>query len=357
MTVRPDPAELDGEACDDSGIGRARTGRIAATVLPLVPGLALTVTIAVAATILRGLPGMSIFSAMILAAIIGMAIRNGFGINERLRAGIGFSMRLPLRTAIVLLGLQLTLAQLASIGSEAFIVVTLSLITTFAFVIAAGRAVRVDYGLTYLLAIGISICGAAAIVAGSSVVRAKDADVFYALGCITLFGTIVMFVYPPLAAASGLAPATFGIWAGASIHEVAQVVGASFQYGQVAGEVGTIAKLTRVLMLAPVVLLLPFLMPRRNAGSAAAAKIPVPWFVFGFVAMVGLSSLVHLSVQITAIAGQVTTFLLAIALAAMGLETDLRLLNSRGFRPLFLAGLGTAFISVFSFLLIRLLMS
>jgi uncharacterized membrane protein YadS len=73
--------------------------------------------------------------------------------------------------------------------------------------------------------------------------------------------------------------------------------------------------------------------------------------------MVGLSSLVHLSVQITAIAGQVTTFLLAIALAAMGLETDLRLLNSRGFRPLFLAGLGTAFISVFSFLLIRLLMS
>jgi uncharacterized integral membrane protein (TIGR00698 family) len=266
-------------------------------------------------------------------------------------------MRLPLRTAIVLLGLQLTLAQLASIGSEAFVVVTLSLTATFTFVIAAGRAVKVDRGLTYLLAIGISICGAAAIVAGNSVVRAKDGDVFYALGCITLFGTIVMFLYPPMAGIFGLAPATFGIWAGASIHEVAQVVGASFQYGQVAGEVGTIAKLTRVLMLAPVVLLLPFLMPRRNADSAGEARIPVPWFVFGFVAMVGLSSVVQFPVSITAVAGQVTTFLLAVALAAMGLETDLRLLNSRGFRPLLVASAGTVFISVFSFLLIKILMA
>jgi uncharacterized integral membrane protein (TIGR00698 family) len=357
MTVRPDPAELDGTACGNSATDRARAVGIAAIVSPLVPGLALTAAIAVAATLLRGLPGMSILSAMILAAIIGMAIRNAFGIDKRLGAGIGFSMRLPLRTAIVLLGLQLTLAQLASIGAEAFVVVALSLIATFVFVIAVGRAIRTDKGLTYLLAIGISICGAAAIVAGNSVVRAKDGDVFYALGCITLFGTIVMFLYPPLAAAFGLAPAAFGIWAGASIHEVAQVVGASFQYGQMAGEIGTISKLTRVLMLAPMVLLLPFLMPRPNADLAAEAKLPVPWFVFGFVAMVGLSSLVHFPVSITAMAGQVTTFLLAVALAAMGLETDLRLLNSRGFRPLLLAGAGTVFISVFSFLLIKILMT
>jgi uncharacterized integral membrane protein (TIGR00698 family) len=350
MTFRPDPIDL-GE------IARPKARETSSPFFRVVPGLVVTTAIAVVATALRWIPDLSIFSAMILAAIIGMTIRNTFGIDERLRAGIGFSMRLPLRTAIVLLGLQLTFAQLASIGAEAFVVVTLSLIATFAFVIAAGRAIRVDQGLTYLLAIGTSICGAAAIVAGNSVVRAKDGDVFYALGCITLFGTIAMFVYPPLAAAFGLAPAAFGIWAGASIHEVAQVVGASFQYGQAAGEIGTIAKLTRVLMLAPVVLLLPFLMPRRNADSVVEARIPIPWFVFGFVLMVGLSSLAHFPVSVTAMAAQVTTFLLAVALAAMGLETDLRLINSRGFRPLLLAGAATVFISVFSFLLVKILMT
>jgi uncharacterized membrane protein YadS len=110
-------------------------------------------------------------------------------------------------------------------------------------------------------------------------------------------------------------------------------------------------------MLAPVVLLLPFLMPRRSADSVVEARIPIPWFVFGFVAMVGLSSLAHFPVSVTVMAGQVTTFLLAVALAAMGLETDLRLLNSRGFRPLLLAGAATVFISVFSFLLVKILMT
>lgn len=319
----------------------------------LLPGLLLAVAIAVTATLLRKLPGLSIFSAMILAAIIGIGIRNLFGRSEFVRPGITFSMRLPLRTAIVLLGLQLTLLQLASIGGKAFAVVIFSLVGTFAFMIMMARILKVEAGLSYLLATGTSICGAAAIVAANSVVRAKDGDVFYALGCITLFGTITMFVYPPIAATIGLPPEVFGVWTGASIHEVAQVVGASFQHGQVAGEAGTIAKLTRVLMLAPVVLLLPYIFERR---SDVGAKVPTPWFVFGFVAMVTLNSIVPVPAEMTAAASQITAFLLALALAAMGLETDLRALNARGIRPLLLGALGTVFISVFSLMLIKLLM-
>ena len=321
------------------------------------PGLALTFGIAGTATLLHRLPGISILSPMILAAILGIALRNVLGVGQRIRPGIGFSMRLPLRTAIVLLGLQLTLSQLASMGTEAFLIVALSLVGTFAFMLAAGRAIGVDNGLTVLLATGTSICGAAAIVAANAVVRAKDSDVFYALGCITLFGTVAMFAYPPLAAVIGLGPAAFGVWSGASIHEVAQVVGAAFQYGQVSGEVGTIAKLTRVVMLAPVVLLLPFLVAERNEHSALEAKVPIPWFVFAFVAMIGVNSLVSVPPAITTIFAQITAFLLAVALAAMGLETDLRVLSSRGFRPLLLAGLGTMFVSVSSLMLIKLLMT
>jgi len=356
--AKPDASDgITAIAREEAAPARVYTVPIVNVVVTYLPGLALVIAIATAATLLRKMPGAAVFSAIILAAILGMTIRNCFGIDERLRAGIQFSMRLPLRTAIVMLGLQLTVSQLASIGAEAFMVVSLSLLSTFVFVVAVGMAIKVDRGLTYLLAIGTSICGAAAIVAGNSVVRAKDSDVFYALGCITVFGTVAMLIYPPLASALGLQPVTFGIWAGASIHEVAQVVGASFQYGQVSGEVGTIAKLARVLMLAPVVLLLPLLIARPFAGTAGQAKIPIPWFVFGFVAMVGLASMLHLSPAMVATAGLVTTFLLAVALAAMGLETDFRTLNSRGVRPLILAGLGTVFISVFSFLLIKLLMA
>jgi uncharacterized integral membrane protein (TIGR00698 family) len=326
-------------------------------VLRFLPGLALTLGIAGTATLLHGLPGLSFLSPMILAATIGIALRNVLGVDQRLSPGIGFSMRLPLRTAIVLLGLQLTISQLASMGAEAFLVVTLSLVGTFAFMLAAGRSIGVESGLVFLLATGTSICGAAAIVAANAVVRAKDGDVFYALGCITLFGTAAMFAYPPLGAVIGLGPAAFGVWSGASIHEVAQVVGAAFQYGQASGEVGTIAKLTRVLMLAPVVLLLPFLVARASAGAASEVKVPIPWFVFAFIAMIGVNSLLFLPSAMTTILAQVTVFLLAVALAAMGLETDFRVLSSQGIRPLLLAGLGTIFISVLSLMLIKLLMT
>lgn len=367
MTAGPPPIkivnEISGSAMRGDADGASRAEReILADVSEvakdtgqrrLLSGLLLTVGIAVAAMLLRKLPGMSIFSAMILAAIIGTGIRNLFGRNELVQPGIAASMKLPLRTAIVLLGLQLTLTQLASIGAEAFAVVILSLVATFAVMMMMARVLRVDASLGCLLATGTSICGAAAIVAANSVVRAKDGDIFYALGCITLFGTIAMFAYPPIAAVIGLPPVIYGVWTGASIHEVAQVVGASFQHGQVAGEAGTIAKLTRVLMLAPVVLLLPYFFAR---PSNADAKIPTPWFVFGFVAMVTLNSIVPVPTEMVAGAAQITAFLFAIALAAMGLETDLRMISARGIRPLLLGAFGTIFISLFSLALIKLLM-
>ncbi len=335
---------------DATIVPRSLWGR---TLLGLLPGLVLAVGIAIAATLLRKLPGLSIFSAMILAAVIGMGIRNLLGRSDRMRPGIAFSMRLPLRAGIVLLGLQLTIGQLASIGIEAFAVVVFSLICTFAAMVVIGRLIKVDTGLVLLLAAGTSICGAAAIVATNSVVRAKDGDVVYALGCITILGTIAMLLYPPLAVLLGLEPVVFGVWSGASIHEVAQVVGASFQYGNVAGEAGTIAKLTRVLMLAPVVLLLPFVMARH--GSDPTMRIPTPWFVFGFAAMVVVNSVLPIPAAITTVAAQIAPFLLAVALAAMGLETDLRALNARGIRPLLLAALGTAFIAICSLALIKIL--
>ncbi|HEX4270890.1 MAG TPA: putative sulfate exporter family transporter, partial [Rhizomicrobium sp.] len=168
---------------------------------------------------------------------------------------------------------------------------------------------------------------------------------------------IAMFTYPLLPALLHLSPRAFGLWTGASIHEIAQVVAASFQDGHDAGQFGTIAKLTRVSMLAPMVLALGFAAARRNRHDPKhdQAPAPLPWFVLGFIALVGINSVFAIPVAFKTHAAIATTFLLSLALAAMGLETDLRKLAARGLRPAALGALSALFIATFSLGLIKLL--
>src|SRR5262249_11345443 len=137
------------------------------------------------------------------------------------------------------------------------------------------------------------ICGASAVVATNSVTGASDEDVAYAIACVTIFGSIAMFVYPLLPHLLHLDGEAYGLWSGASIHEIAQVAAASFQNSQRAGEVATVAKLSRVMLLAPVVLALS-VAPRPAARGAAgrSARPPLPWFAIGFVAVAALNSVV-----------------------------------------------------------------
>jgi uncharacterized integral membrane protein (TIGR00698 family) len=168
-----------------------------------------------------------------------------------------------------------------------------------------------------------------------------------------------MFAYPLLPAFLHFDPHGFGLWTGASIHEIAQVVAAAFQDGRTAGEFGTIAKLSRVMLLAPVVIVLGWIASRnvgsRNQVSSASSRPPMPWFVLGFAAVVGLNSLVNIPAADKAAIAAVTTFLLSVALAAMGLETDIRKLTARGVRPALLGALAFLFIASFSLALIKLL--
>ena len=243
------------------------------------PGLLLVVAIAGLSFALRRLPALSAVSPMIIAAIIGMALKNTFGTFAAAIPGIKFSMRLPLRIAIVLLGFQLTLTQIAALGLAGVFILLSCVAATFFFTVMAGRLIGVDERLANLIAAGTSICGASAILAANTVVKADDEDVAYALGCITLFGSLAMFVYPLIAQSVALDAQSFGIWAGASVHEVGQVVATSFQQGQTAGEIGTIAKLTRVLALAPMIVAIAYL---RKSDNKTGRPSPAPWFVVGF---------------------------------------------------------------------------
>ncbi|SFU02505.1 conserved hypothetical integral membrane protein [Mesorhizobium sp. YR577] len=339
-------------------IAPARQKRtIRAQVMAVVPGLALTVTIAATGFVLREIPGVSVFSPMILAIVIGIAFHNLVGTPAVAKAGVVFSLRRVLRLAILLLGLQLTAAQIAEVGATGIAIIALTLVSTFIFTVRLGRVLGVERRLAELIAAGTSICGASAVIATNTVTRAPDEDVAYAVACVTVFGSIAMFTYPLLPGLLGLDAHAYGLWAGASIHEIAQVVAAAFQDGQQAGEFGTVAKLSRVMLLAPVVLSLGLMATRRarrNGNSQMTAKAPIPWFVLGFIAMVAFNSAVTIPSEAKSMIVMATTFMLSMALAAMGLETDIAKLRAKGLRPLLLGLAAFLFIATFSFGMIKL---
>ena len=321
------------------------------------PGVALAAAIAAAAYGLHQAPFLGALSPMILAILIGIGLRNTVGAPAWAGPGIAFSMRRLLRLAIILLGLQLTAAQVVQVGAVGVAIIAAVLIATFAFTVAAGRLMGVDRKLAQLIAAGTSICGASAVIAVNTVAEAPDEDVAYAVACVTVFGSLSMALYPLLPGLLHLDPRAYGLWTGASIHEIAQVVAAAYQPGKAAGDFGTMAKLTRVMMLAPMVIGLGFLAARRRGGPSAggARKAPpTPWFVIGFIAMVGINSVVPIPPGAKAVAVAATTFLLSAALAAMGLETDVRKLRAKGLRPLLLGAAAWLFISGFSLALVTL---
>ena len=318
----------------------------------LASGILLALIVSGAAFTARNLPGLGFLSPMILAVIIGALFANVAGLPDRLKPGVGFCQRSLLRLAIVLLGFQLTVGQLVSVGGRGVAIIAAALVATFLFTKALGRLLGVDRKLTELIAAGTSICGASAIVATNTVTKGSEDEVAYAVAAITLFGTLAMLVFPLFGPHLGLDQHRFGLWAGASIHEIAQVIGASFQNGAQSGEIGTVAKLARVAMLAPVVIALGLF--SRRGFDDGSGRPPVPWFIFAFVAVVALNSAVEIPTAVTAAIAPVTTLMLTTGLAAMGLQTRFTQIRALGLRPLLLAFSASLFIAGLSLLLLKL---
>lgn len=340
-----------------AGIGKSDSifGQNLAKFAQLLPGLCVCALLAAFGHALRLVPGLDLFGPMILAIVLAILVRVLFGLPRFLVAGTAFAARPLLRAAVVLLGLQLTFTDLSVLGLAGFAVIAAALAATFALTLWLGRLFGVERGLAELIAAGTSVCGASAVAAANSATRAGEADVAYAIACVTLFGTLAMLAYPLVPALAGLDAAGYGLFVGASVHEVAQVAGAGFQHSAAAGEAAMVAKLSRVMLLAPVVFVLAALARRRTRRGAAGqgdCTVPVPWFVLGFLAMAGLASIIDIPEPVTGGAAALTTMLLTLALAAMGLQTDLGALKARGLRPLLLAATASLFIGLVSLLLV-----
>lgn len=299
----------------------------------------------------RIVPGVS---AAVIAVVLGVALTNLGGLHRSLAPGLGFASRRVLRLAIVLLGLQIALPELLALGWRALAVVAVATGVTFAATRWIGGRVGVGPRRSLLIATGVSVCGAAAVAAMHEVAGSDDDDVAAAVGVVVLYGSVSIVTLPLLAGALGLTPQQLGLWAGASVHEVAQVaaIGAAAGAGVLVSAVAV--KLARVVLLAPIVGFTSVSLRRAaadgpEAGRAVRRPPVVPLFVAGFVAAVAARSLGVVPHEITRAVPGLTAVLLAAALFALGTGVDLRRL-ARGGRSLLLGGIATVIIGGISLL-------
>jgi uncharacterized integral membrane protein (TIGR00698 family) len=294
------------------------------------PGLALAVAAAAAAFGVHEL--VPDVSALVIAVVLGMLVAN-LGLHRPvLRPGTGFAAKRLLRVGVVLLGFQLAAADIARLGGPGIGVVLLTVATTFFGTQWLGRRLGVSPALSLLTATGFAICGASAIAAMRGVIDAEEEEVAFSIALVTLCGTLSIALLPLLQGPLGLGDEAFGQWAGAAVHDVAQVVATASTAGAAALAAAVVVKLTRVVLLAPLVAGTSFAQRRKTD----VPKPILPLFVLGFLVAMGIRSSGVLGEGTLDALEDVKTALFAAALFGLGTGVELRRLRRLGGRPLVL---------------------
>ncbi|MFZ1382236.1 MAG: YeiH family protein [Scrofimicrobium sp.] len=321
----------------------------------IIPGLAIALG---AAALSYGVNFLwPLVSPMIVAILLGVLLTNVVHLPASLTPGINFASKKLLRAGIILLGLKLVLSDIAALGAPMLLVVLAVVVGGIFGTIFLGRLMKVPSRLTLLIATGFSICGAAAVAGAAGVLDPNDEheeDTVTAVALVVIFGTLMIPLLPALAALMHLSPETAGLWAGASVHEIAQVVAIGGILGGSALTVAVIVKLSRVLLMAPVVAVYSARQRaslKNAANEGSPAKLPpfIPPFILGFLGMVVLRSFVPLPDMVLSVGGVLQTALLAAAMFGLGCGVKIRDLRKVGLRPFLLAASATVLVSVIAF--------
>ncbi|MFQ3229436.1 YeiH family protein [Reinekea sp.] len=277
--------------------------------------------------------------AIVLGIIVGNLLANQ-PVTARSLAILEFSKKKLLRAGIILFGSHLTLTQLAAVGWQAAILdmLVISTVLSVGYILGV-RMLGMGREETILISVGSAVCGAAAILATEPVLKAKQQDVSVAVATVVVFGTLALFCYPFIFHISQLSSESFGIYIGSTVHEVAQAVAAGQAIDMQAMNNAVVVKLMRVMMLAPVVIIIAALYQRKNTATqtSTAQAIPWPWFVFGFIAMVIFNSLFNLPEPVVSTLQISAQLLLTIAMTALGLQTKFSAVKAAGTKPLLLS--------------------
>lgn len=312
-----------------------------------ISGIIFVAIFAAAATLIARINAIAALqiSPLVVGIVIGIFYANTLRnrLPEAWEPGIIFSAKKVLRFAIVFYGFRITFQQIGAVGMEGVLVSLIMLTSTFVFGTWAGmKFFKLDRDTAMLTASGASVCGAAAVLATEPVLKAESHKAAVAVSMVVLFGTIAMFLYPALYTAGvfNMGAREFGIYVGGTIHEVAQVVAVGGTFGSETSDPAVIVKMTRVIMIAPMLILLGLYLSysaKQSGTEGGAVKLVIPWFAVWFLGMAGVNSLHIIPASAVEVINRIDTFLLTMAMTALGIETRFSKFKGLGLAPLYAA--------------------
>jgi uncharacterized integral membrane protein (TIGR00698 family) len=299
-----------------------------------IPGLSVTIVAALAAAYIADHYGAPL---MLMGLLFGLAF-NFANADPKLQPGLGFASRSLLRWGIILMGFRITISQIVGLGPWAFAAIALIVMLVICVGIVTARALKLGTAFGLLCGGAVAICGASAALAFAALLgekRATQAQLTLTLVGIAAASAIAMSIYPVLMPILGFNDAQSGFVMGASIHDVAQALGAGYSISNSAGETATIVKLTRVALLVPALFIAAMFLDREEVSdkeNSDPAKSQFPYFVLGFLGAVLVNSFVPIPSQATEIASKVAGALLLLAVVATGIRSPMQLLLRQGWR-------------------------
>lgn len=323
---------------------------------PLVPGILATLAVTVAAIALEAaehwlLQGRWIES-LVLAILIGMAVRSSFSLSPSLEAGIHFCAKTVLEIAVVLLGASISLSAIEDAGPQLVIAIVIIVALSLGGSYLIGRLAGLSPRVATLVACGNSICGNSAIAAAAPVIHAKPEEITTSIAFTAVLGVALVLALPLFQAPLQLASAEYGVFAGLTVYAVPQVLAATAPAGVISVQTGTLVKLIRVLMLGPVIATLSVLHGRNDGGHLQLAKM-VPWFIIGFAALMALRSADLIPAPALAPIATASGLFTIVSMAALGLSVDIRSIRRSGGRVIGAAALSLAFLSALALIFLK----
>lgn len=324
-------------------------------------GIGLTLIIALTAKWLSSLPFLSIMGQLVIAIIIGIIWRAAIGLPDRYTTGTNYSSKKLLRYGIILLGMRLNLMDIIAAGPKVFLIAIIVISFTLLVVYLLTKWFKVDQKLGILTACGTAICGAAAVVAIAPQVKASDEETAIGAATVAILGTIFTLTYTFLYAFMGLSDVGYGIFAGATLHEIAHVIAAADPGGTEAVDMAVIVKLTRVALLVPIAIAVGIWANRSNKDKqgnkvkTSWRSLPIPWFILGFLVISGINSLGIIPQTIASGIVTLAYMLIAMAMAGLGLNVNLAAFRRMGLGALGAGLIGSILLSLLGFGLVYLL--
>lgn len=318
--------------------------------LKLIPGLLFVTAIALLSMFLREQVKVYFqLETLTIAIIIGMIYNNTIKTQEMFKDGIKYSLKKLLKVGIVLLGFKLNLSAVFALGPNIIMLVLIYVPLTLLLFMLLNKRFKVNKKLATLMGVGSCICGASAVVALSPVIGADDDDAVVAVSIVSVLGAIGVIVYSLVGQLSAVTDVQYGIWSGLTLHGVAHALAGALARGEVSGEVGTIVKMTRVLMLVPVSVFLGYHFSKGESKQKAA----FPMYVLLFI-VAGIVNSVNIIPQvITGYLATASKFFILMAMTAMGLSVDFKQVSKKGANSLVMATLLFVILSVLSYFIIR----